>query len=287
MLRIEKNLSANTITSYKTDLNRYLKFLDNKESIDDLNFIRQIHIRNFVRFLNDKNLSSASINRSFSSVRSYHKYLSGEQKISHNPTQLLDPPKISKKLPKALSVQDVNLIINSVKIEEVMGYRDKAILETLYSAGLRVSELCALEMNNILFDSAMLRVIGKGNKERYVPLGGEAISLVKDYCNHVRSLLINKKKSDGNVFLSKNGKQLTRMTIFNIMKKWTRACGINKDISPHTFRHSFATHLLEGGADLRAVQEMLGHSDISTTQIYTHLDNEYLKEVHRTFHPRA
>ena len=133
----------------------------------------------------------------------------------------------------------------------------------------------------------MLRVIGKGNKERYVPLGGEAISLVKDYCNHVRSLLINKKKSDGNVFLSKNGKQLTRMTIFNIMKKWTRACGINKDISPHTFRHSFATHLLEGGADLRAVQEMLGHSDISTTQIYTHLDNEYLKEVHRTFHPRA
>lgn len=287
MLRIEKNLSVNTITSYKTDLNRYLKFLDNKESIDDLNFIRQIHIRNFVRFLNDKNLSSASINRSFSSVRSYHKYLSGEQKISHNPTQLLDPPKISKKLPKALSVQDVNLIINSVKIEEAMGYRDKAILETLYSAGLRVSELCALEMNNILFDSAMLRVIGKGNKERYVPLGGEAISLVKDYCNHVRSLLINKKKSDGNVFLSKNGKQLTRMTIFNIMKKWTRACGINKDISPHTFRHSFATHLLEGGADLRAVQEMLGHSDISTTQIYTHLDNEYLKEVHRTFHPRA
>ena len=287
MLRIEKNLSANTITSYKTDLNRYLKFLDDKESIDDLNFIRQIHIRNFVRFLNDKNLSSASINRSFSSVRSYHKYLSGEQKISHNPTQLLDPPKISKKLPKALSVQDVNLIINSVKTEEVMGYRDKAILETLYSAGLRVSELCALEMNNILFDSAMLRVIGKGNKERYVPLGGEAISLVKDYCNHVRSLLINKKKSDGNVFLSKNGKQLTRMTIFNIMKKWTRACGINKDISPHTFRHSFATHLLEGGADLRAVQEMLGHSDISTTQIYTHLDNEYLKEVHRTFHPRA
>ena len=287
MLRIEKNLSANTITSYKTDLNRYLKFLDNKESIDDLNFIRQIHIRNFVRFLDDNNLSSASINRSFSSVRSYHKYLSGEQKISHNPTQLLDPPKISKKLPKALSVQDVNLIINSVKIEEAMGYRDKAILETLYSAGLRVSELCALEMNNILFDSAMLRVMGKGNKERYVPLGGKAISLVKDYCNHVRSLLIDKKKADGNVFLSKNGKQLTRMTIFNIMKKWTRACGINKDISPHTFRHSFATHLLEGGADLRAVQEMLGHSDISTTQIYTHLDNEYLKEVHRTFHPRA
>ncbi|SVA01744.1 uncharacterized protein METZ01_LOCUS54598 [marine metagenome] len=287
MLRVEKNLSTNSITSYKTDLKRYINFLFNKESIQDLNSIRQIHIRNFIRYLNDQNLSSASINRSFSSIRSYHKYLSGEERISHNPTQLLEAPKISKKLPKVLSIQEVDVIINSVKLEESMGYRDKAILETLYSAGLRVSELCALEMNNILFDSAMLRVVGKGNKERYVPLGSKAIKLINDYCKYIRSLLINKKKTDGNVFLSKNGKKLTRMTIFNIMKKWTQISGINKDISPHTFRHSFATHLLEGGADLRAVQEMLGHSDISTTQIYTHLDNEYLKEVHRTFHPRA
>ena len=287
MLRVEKNLSTNSITSYKTDLKRYINFLFNKESIQDLNSIRQIHIRNFIRYLNDQNLSSASINRSFSSIRSYHKYLSGEERISHNPTQLLEAPKISKKLPKVLSIQEVDVIINSVKLEESMGYRDKAILETLYSAGLRVSELCALEMNNILFDSAMLRVVGKGNKERYVPLGSKAIKLINDYCKYIRSLLINKKKTDGNVFLSKNGKKLTRMTIFNIMKKWTKISGINKDISPHTFRHSFATHLLEGGADLRAVQEMLGHSDISTTQIYTHLDNEYLKEVHRTFHPRS
>ena len=210
-----------------------------------------------------------------------------KKKITHNPTQLLEPPKISKKLPKVLSVQEINKIINSVKVENSMVYRDKAILETLYSAGLRVSELCSLEMNNILFDSAMLRVVGKGNKERYVPLGDKAIKLINDYCKYIRSALVDKKKSDGNVFLSKNGKQLTRMTIFNIMKRWARISGINKDISPHTFRHSFATHLLEGGADLRAVQEMLGHSDISTTQIYTHLDNEYLKEVHRTFHPRA
>ena len=186
-----------------------------------------------------------------------------------------------------MSVQEINEIINSVKVENSMGYRDKAILETLYSAGLRVSELCSLEMNNILFDSAMLRVVGKGNKERYVPLGDKAIKLINDYCKYIRSALVDKKKSHGNVFLSKNGKQLTRMTIYNIMKKWARISGINRDISPHTFRHSFATHLLEGGADLRAVQEMLGHSDISTTQIYTHLDNEYLKEVHRTFHPRA
>ena len=287
MLRVEKNLSTNSIISYKTDLKRYINFLFNKESIQDLNSIRQIHIRNFIRYLNDQNLSSASINRSFSSIRSYHKYLSGEEKISHNPTQLLEPPKLSKKLPKVLSVQEVNEIINSVNLESPMGYRDIAILETLYSAGLRVSELCALEMNNILSDSSMLRVLGKGNKERYVPLGSKVIKLIDDYCKYVRSKLVNKNKSNGNVFLSKNGKQLTRMTIFNIMKKWTKISGINKDISPHTFRHSFATHLLEGGADLRAVQEMLGHSDISTTQIYTHLDNEYLKEVHKTFHPRA
>jgi len=287
MLRVEKNLSTNSITSYKTDLERYINFLYNGESIRELDSIRQIHIRNFIRFLNDQNLSSSTINRSFSSIRSYHKYLSYEKKITHNPTQLLESPKISKKLPKVLSVQEINEIINSVKVENSMGYRDKAILETLYSAGLRVSELCSLEMNNILFDSAMLRVVGKGNKERYVPLGDKAIKLINDYCKYIRSALVDKKKSHGNVFLSKNGKQLTRMTIFNIMKKWSRISGINKDISPHTFRHSFATHLLEGGADLRAVQEMLGHSDISTTQIYTHLDNEYLKEVHRTFHPRA
>jgi len=287
MLRVEKNLSTNSITSYKADLNRYINFLFNIESIKNLNSIRQIHIRNFIRYLNDQNLSSSSINRSFSSIRSYHKFLSGEEKISHNPIQLLEPPKQSKKLPKVLSVQEVNEIINSVNLDSSMGYRDMAILETLYSAGLRVSELCSLEMNNILFDSSMLRVLGKGNKERYVPLGSKAIKLIDDYCKYVRSKLVDKKHSDGNVFLSKNGKQLTRMTIFNIMKKWTQISGINKDISPHTFRHSFATHLLEGGADLRAVQEMLGHSDISTTQIYTHLDNEYLKEVHQTFHPRA
>ena len=287
MLRVEKNLSTNSITSYKADLNRYINFLFNIESIKNLNSIRQIHIRNFIRYLNDQNLSSSSINRSFSSIRSYHKFLSGEEKISHNPTQLLEPPKQSKKLPKVLSIQEVNVIINSVNLESSMGYRDMAILETLYSAGLRVSELCALEMNNILFDSSMLRILGKGNKERYVPLGSKAIKLIDDYCKYVRSKLVDKKHSDGNVFLSKNGKQLTRMTIFNIMKKWTLISGINKAISPHTFRHSFATHLLEGGADLRAVQEMLGHSDISTTQIYTHLDNEYLKEVHQTFHPRA
>ena len=287
MLRVEKNLSTNSIKSYKSDLRRYINFIFNIESIKDLNSIRQIHIRNFIRYLNDQNLSSSSINRSFSSIRSYHKFLSGEEKITHNPTQLLEPPKLSKKLPMVLSVQEVNEIINSVNLESTMGYRDIAILETLYSAGLRVSELCALEMNNLLFDSSMLRVLGKGNKERYIPLGSKAIKLINDYCKYVRSKLINKKYSDGNVFLSKNGKQLTRMTIFNIMKKWTQISGLNKDISPHTFRHSFATHLLEGGADLRAVQEMLGHSDISTTQIYTHLDNEYLKEVHQTFHPRA
>ena len=161
MLRVEKNLSTNSIKSYKSDLRRYINFLFNIESIKDLNSISQVHIRNFIRYLNDQNLSSSSISRSFSSIRSYHKFLSGEEKITHNPTQLLEPPKLSKKLPMVLSVQEVNEIINSVNLESTMGYRDIAILETLYSAGLRVSELCALEMNNLLFDSSMLRVLGK------------------------------------------------------------------------------------------------------------------------------
>ena len=165
--------------------------------------------------------------------------------------------------------------------------RNTAILELFYATGIRLSELVGLNIGAINDKELLIKVIGKGKKERYVPLGRKAIKLIDDYCKYIRSTIIDNKKSDGNVFLSKNGKQLTRMTIFNILNKWVKISGINKDISPHIFRHSFATHLLEGGADLRAVQEMLGHSDISTTQIYTHLDNEYLKEVHRTFHPRA
>jgi len=285
-LRIEKNLSINTIEAYERDLKRYLLFLKNDEDISDLNKIRQKHIRKYVRILNDVHLSATSINRAFSSIRSFHNYLSGEAIVKANPVLLLDTPKVPRKLPIVLSPQEIDTILDIVDVSKDLGIRDLAVLEILYSGGLRVSELCDLKLTDILLDAEMLRVTGKGNKQRLVPLGPRAIKCLDEYFKHVRPSFARKNQNQGRIFLSRNGRPLTRMMVWVIIKKWVGFTDIKKDISPHTFRHSFATHLLEGGADLRAVQEMLGHSDISTTQIYTHLDKEYLKEVHRTFHPR-
>ena len=198
----------------------------------------------------------------------------------------LHAPKISRKLPKVLTVAEVDSILENVDTVNNFGIRDLALLELMYSAGLRVTEVCDLILTDMLYDSEMIRVQGKGNKERIVPLGPQARKHLDSYLKHVRPGLSRKGKNVGKVFLSRNGRPLTRMAVWLIFKKWIQAAKIKKDVSPHTLRHSFATHLLEGGADLRAVQEMLGHADISTTQIYTHLDREYLKEVHRTFHPR-
>jgi integrase/recombinase XerD len=199
---------------------------------------------------------------------------------------LLDSPKAPRKLPIVLSPQEIDIILNAVDISNDLGIRDLAVLEILYSGGLRVTELCDLKLTDVLLDAEMLRVTGKGNKQRLVPLGPRAIRCLDKYFKRVRPSFARKNKNQGKIFLSRNGNPLTRMMVWLIIKKWVAFTDIKKDISPHTLRHSFATHLLEGGADLRAVQEMLGHADISTTQIYTHLDKEYLKEVHRTFHPR-
>ncbi len=285
-LRIEKNLSPNTIEAYERDLKRYLHFLETDEGITDLNKIKQKHIRKYIRILNDVHLSVTSINRAFSSIRSFHNYLSGEEIIHSNPILLLDTPKVPRKLPIVLSPQEIDKILDVVDISKDLGVRDLAVLEILYSGGLRVSELCDLKLTDLLLEAEMLRVTGKGNKQRLVPLGHRAIECLNKYFKRVRPSLARKNKNQGRIFLSRNGKPLTRMMVWLILKKWVSFSEIKKDISPHTLRHSFATHLLEGGADLRAVQEMLGHTDISTTQIYTHLDKEYLKEVHRTFHPR-
>lgn len=285
-LRIEKNLSTNTIEAYQRDLKRYLHFLEADVSITDLNQIKQKHIRKYIRILNDVHLSVTSINRAFSSIRSFHNYLSGEEIIKSNPALLLDTPKAPRKLPTVLSAQEIDTILDVVDVSKELGIRDLAVLEILYSGGLRVSELCDLKLTDILLDAEMLRVTGKGNKQRLVPLGPRAIKCLDKYFKNVRPSFARKNKNQGRIFLSKNGNPLTRMMVWLIIKKWVSLTDIKKDISPHTLRHSFATHLLEGGADLRAVQEMLGHADISTTQIYTHLDKEYLKEVHRTFHPR-
>ena len=286
ILRVEKNLSPKSIEAYKRDLTRYIDFLQEEKDINNLEEISPKHIRGFIRVLNDAHLAPASITRSFSSIRSYHSFLSGENLVQQNPSQLLDAPKPSRKLPVVLAVEEVNKILGVIDTAKPLGRRDLAILEVLYSAGVRVSELCDLRMIDLVLDSDMIRVTGKGNKERFVPIGPRAQECINNYLKFDRPTLSKKDKNLGKIFLSRNGRPLTRMTVNIILKKWAQVSGLKKKVSPHTFRHSFATHLLEGGADLRVVQEMLGHVDISTTQIYYDMDREHLKEVHRSFHPR-
>ena len=286
ILRVEKNLSPNSIEAYKRDLTRYIDFLEEEKDINNLEEISPKHIRGFIRVLNDAHLAPASITRSFSSIRSYHSFLSGENLVQQNPSQLLDAPKPSRKLPVVLAVEEVNKILGVIDTAKPLGRRDLAILEVLYSAGVRVSELCDLRMIDLVLDSDMIRVTGKGKKERFAPIGPRAQECINNYLKFDRPTLSKKDKNLGKIFLSRNGRPLTRMTVNIILKKWAQVSGLKKKVSPHTFRHSFATHLLEGGADLRVVQEMLGHVDISTTQIYYDMDREHLKEVHRSFHPR-
>ena len=285
MLRVERNLSPRTLEAYQRDLKHYLSFIIDKDIIS-LSNISQMHIREYIRSLNEKGLAASSIARIFSSIRSYHKFLSAENYVSENPTLILTSPKAPKKLPHVLMEEEISAIINAVVETFQYAKRDKAIIEMLYSCGLRVSELCALSLNNLYLNDDMIRIMGKGSKERLLPVGGRAKNFLNDYLIHCRPE-IQKDKGSSSVFLSRNGNPLTRAMINNILRKWSQVAGISKSVSPHTLRHSFATHLLEGGADLRFVQALLGHSDISTTQIYTHLDKHHLKEVYQTHHPRS
>ena len=285
MLRVERNLSPRTLEAYQRDLKHYLSFIVDKDIIS-LSNISQMHIREYIRSLNEKGLAASSIARIFSSIRSYHKFLSAENYVNENPTLILTSPKAPKKLPHVLMEEEISAIINAVVETFQYAKRDKAIIEMLYSCGLRVSELCALSLNNLYLNDDMIRIMGKGSKERLLPVGGRAKKFLNDYLIHCRPG-IQKDKGSSSVFLSRNGNPLTRAMINNILRKWSQVAGISKSVSPHTLRHSFATHLLEGGADLRFVQALLGHSDISTTQIYTHLDKHHLKEVYQTHHPRS
>ena len=285
MLRVERNLSPRTLEAYQRDLKHYLFFIVDKDIIS-LSNISQMHIREYIRSLNEKGLAASSIARIFSSIRSYHKFLSAENYVNENPTLILTSPKAPKKLPHVLMEEEISAIINAVVETFQYAKRDKAIIEMLYSCGLRVSELCALSLNNLYLNDDMIRIMGKGSKERLLPVGGRAKNFLNDYLIHCRPG-IQKDKGSSSVFLSRNGNPLTRAMINNILRKWSQVAGISKSVSPHTLRHSFATHLLEGGADLRFVQALLGHSDISTTQIYTHLDKHHLKEVYQTHHPRS
>ena len=285
MLRVERNLSPRTLEAYQRDLKHYLSFIVDKDIIS-LSNISQMHIREYIRSLNEKGLAASSIARIFSSIRSYHKFLSAENYVNENPTLILTSPKAPKKLPHVLMEEEISAIINAIVETFQYSKRDKAIIEMLYSCGLRVSELCALSLNNLYLNDDMIRIMGKGSKERLLPVGGRAKNFLNDYLIHCRPG-IQKDKGSSSVFLSRNGNPLTRAMINNILRKWSQVAGISKSVSPHTLRHSFATHLLEGGADLRFVQALLGHSDISTTQIYTHLDKHHLKEVYQTHHPRS
>ena len=285
LLRV-KNLSKNTIDAYQRDLKKYIHFIQDSCEICKLTKIKPEHIRSYIHYLADDSLSSRTIARTLSSINRFHAYLCMEEIVNENPAVSIKRRKIPQTLPNVLSVEEVEEILDNIDTESVLGKRDLALLEILYSCGLRVSESCTLRGIDILQDSEMIRVRGKGNKERLVPIGSRAIKILDQYLQYARPMLLKRGSEVGEVFLSQNGKPLTRMTIYNILIKHSTEAHIKKQISPHTFRHSFATHLLEGGADLRAVQKMLGHSNIVTTQIYTHLDKHYLQEVHKSFHPR-
>jgi integrase/recombinase XerD len=286
-LLLEKGIATNSYTSYLFDLKKYYDFLLRNRK-DDAAAVHENSISKFLQELHRYGLSPRSQARAFSAVRGFHRYLLGEGIADDDPTQNIDPPKRAKSLPGVLSISQIDRIMKQPEVSKPLGIRDRAILETLYATGMRVSELLGLKQSNLLFDEDLVLVYGKGSKERLVPIGQSAVRWIRTYQEKVRGELAKRGKSRDVLFLNARGGSLSRTAIWGIVTKYAAAARIGgNDVHPHTFRHSFATHLLEGGADLRAVQEMLGHADISTTQLYTHIDREYLKEVHKTFHPRG
>lgn len=281
---ISQGHELSTIRSYLYDLRQLYDYLNNRRiSLVDA---RSNDLRDFVRSLFDLGLAPYSINRKLSSIKSYYLYRRTLKNGEQNPAADLEFLKVGRKLPAVLSVDEVKTIIEAADGGEPLVLRDRASLELLYGAGLRISELLDLKISDVFLDDGMLSVIGKGNKQRFVPVGGRAIKAVREYLQAGRSKLV-KSHAVPNLVLNCRGRRLSRMGFLKILRKYRIKAGIIKRVTPHTFRHSFATHLLEGGADLRAVQELLGHADISTTQIYTHVDREYLKEIHRLYHPRG
>lgn len=285
-ITLEKGLAENTRLSYENDLKNYAEFLLS-QNINSFSESNEKIVANFLNLLSDMGLSAASRSRYLSSIRSLHKFLINSGKTSYDFTDLLELPKIRRSLPEILTIDEINAMLNAVNTSTYVGIRDRAIMEVLYACGLRVSELINLEINQILFDAEILRVFGKGSKERIVPIGSYALNWLHIYLNNVRGHFYKSGISGNIVFLNQKGNKFSRMGVWKLLRHYANTAGILKQVHPHMFRHSFATHLLEGGADLRAVQEMLGHSDISTTQIYTHLDKNYIKEVHKSFHPRS
>ncbi|MFQ6674042.1 MAG: site-specific tyrosine recombinase XerD [Fidelibacterota bacterium] len=285
-LRVERGLSPNTVEAYEHDISRYLRFVQKRGVSTTTDDIQPWHIREYVRMLSDLHLKPSSIRRNFSVIRSYHTFLVEEQYATTNPSALLEAPKMPRRLPAVLTVAEVESLLAAIDPADPLKVRDRAMIELMYSAGLRVSELAHLKTMDLLANRGWIRILGKGSKERIVPLGRQAGKWAEKYLNEARPSLSMKGPGTDAMFLNHRGQPISRKGVWKIVRQVAQAAGIQKDVSPHTLRHSFATHLLEGGADLRAVQEMLGHADISTTEIYTHLDKSYLKEVHKTYHPR-
>jgi integrase/recombinase XerD len=286
-LIVEKGLAKNTIVSYERDLKSYMKYIKNVEQLNSFNEVERVHIIHFLGYLKEQGKSSRTLARHVASIRAFHQFLLRERATDHDPSVHLETPKLERTLPKVLNLEEVETLLDSPNTKDHYGIRDKAMLELLYATGIRVSELIGLQVGDVHLTMGFVRCIGKGNKERIIPIGKTAIAALEQYVNNGRPHFISKKSQDDALFLNHHGNQLTRQGFWKILKRLAREAGIEKELTPHTLRHSFATHLLENGADIRAVQEMLGHSDIATTQIYTHVTKTRLKDVYSKFHPRA
>jgi len=286
-LSIEKGLSAITIENYLRDVDKLSQYLDFENPGIRLSDIKLAHLSGFIKWIMEIGLNATSQARIISGIKAFFLYLVNEEIITKNPSELLLTPKLRRKLPEVLSIEEIDAMIGQIDHSLPEGQRNRAIIEMLYGSGLRVSELANLKLSDIHEAEGFLRIIGKGNKERLVPLGTSSLIQLNLYLKQIRPHITPKPGHEHAVFMSKNGRRLNREMIFLIIKKLAMQAGIKKTVSPHTFRHSFATHLVEGGADLRAVQEMLGHASITTTEIYTHIDRTYLKEVIANFHPRS
>lgn len=289
-LKLERSLASNSIEAYLRDVKLLQQFMAERHPVVSPLAVTTQQLREFLEYINVLGMSAYSQARILSGLKAFYKYLIIEELISSDPTSLLEGPRLGRKLPDTLSYPEIEQLLNAIDVSTPEGARNRAMIEVLYSSGLRVSELVDLRLANVYADIGFLRVIGKGNKERLVPVGRDALKYLNIYLNEIRGRAPHKSPQKGHetlVFLNRNGRKLTRVMIFMIIKGLALNVGLNKAISPHTFRHSFATHLIEGGADLRAVQEMLGHESITTTEIYTHLDRDYLRQVIQEFHPRS
>lgn len=286
-IKVERQLAENTLQSYKRDLVAYARHLFHEQTLVDFNQVVREHILLYLESMRAVGKSSKTISRQISSIRSFHQFLLREKVCEKDPTVHLEMPKKEQTLPKVLSIEDIDALISAPTIEKPQGIRDIAILEMMYGSGMRISELIALNLEDVHITMGFVRVFGKGGKERIIPLGRGALTACTTYLNEARPQLLGNAPKNDAFFITQRGKRFTRQGCWKIIKEHAETAGITKEITPHVLRHSFATHLIENGADLRAVQELLGHSDISTTQIYTHVSKTRLSEVYKQFHPRA